>query len=169
MIRIPVHRVPARSCKAKGRAMAMVVAYALVDDVQARLADYFWTLFTGYAVRREHGRAVFMHHDVVGRIAGREVSHENADKLDNRLANLRHVSRSENMLNEADAIRRNRTSCPFRGVSRERRSISKPWRGKVTVAGQIHQTDRFRTPEEARDALGLLRSSLRVRQWPGVA
>jgi hypothetical protein len=165
---IPVHRVPDRSCKAKGREKAVVVAGAIVDDDRGYLAQHFWTLFCGYAVRRSHRNTIFMHHDVVGRVAGMDVSHENADKLDNRRANLRHATRSDNMLNEADAVNRSRRSCPYRGVTRDdrSRSLAKPWRGKVTVHGKIYQTRRFATPEEARDALARLRTDLRIRQMP---
>ena len=169
MIEIPVHRVPNRSCKAKGRAAAVVVGHAIVDDDQARLATHFWTLHSGYASRREAGRTIFMHHDVAGRVVGADVSHENANKLDNRRANLRHLSRSDNMLNEADGRRASSTS-PYRGVTRDDRNrlLTRPWRGKVTVKGRTYQTRRFETAEEARDALAKLRAELRVREMPEV-
>lgn len=172
MILIPVHRVPDRSCKARGRAKACVVAHAIVDDDQAHLAQHFWTLHTGYAGRWEKGRKVFMHHDVVGRCPGTDVSHENANKLDNRRENLRHVTRGDNMRNPNDGPTRALRSNPYRGVTRDDKSrrLARPWRGKVTVSGRIHQTKRFATPEEARDALDELRQelNLRVRQFPEV-
>lgn len=165
MITVPVHRVPGRSCKAKGRAKAKVVAEARIDDGFARLLQYFWTIHDGYAVRGAGGRTIFMHHDVAGRITGLDVSHENGDKLDNRCANLRHVSRSTNMLNPNDPVSRARRSCPYRGVCRDDKSrpLAKPWRGKVTVNGKIHQTARTATAEEARDALRGLRISLGLK------
>jgi hypothetical protein len=118
---IPVHRIPGRSNKAKGRASAVVVAHAIVDDDRADLAGFFWTLSGGYAVRRDGGTS-FMHHCVIGRWPGLDVSHLNANKL--------------------------------------------AWRGKVRVNGRTYQTTRFATPEEARDALAVLRLS--VRQFPEV-
>lgn len=171
MIRIPIHQVPGRSCKAKGRAKALVVAHAMVDDERASLAGHFWTLSTGYAVRFERGHRIFMHHEMIGRIKGLDVSHENANKLDNRRANLRHVSRSENMRNPADGPTAALHSNPYRGVTRDdaSRRLSRPWRGKVTVNGKAYQTRRYATPEEARDALSDLRRSLhvRVQEFPG--
>ncbi len=121
MIKIPVHRVPDRSCKARGRAKATVVAVAIVDDDRADLKAHFWTLHSGYAARREGG-CRFMHHDIIGRKPGMDVSHENANKLDNRRGNLLHLSRSDNMLNPADGPNRSRVSCPYRGVTRDDRS-----------------------------------------------
>lgn len=170
MILVPIHTVPNRSCKAKGRALAEVVAHAIIDDDRADLTSYFWTLHSGYAVRRHAGRTIFMHHDVIGRSSGKDVSHENANKLDNRRDNLVHASRSENVLNESDAPRRNRKSCEYRGVSRDDRSrrLARPWRGKVTVNGKIYQTSRFASAEDARDALRALKERLRVREIPEV-
>jgi hypothetical protein len=170
-MKIPVHRVPNGSCKAKGRNKAVVVAYATIDDDRHDLSRFFWTLHTGYATRFEAGRCIFVHHDVAGRVVGMDVSHENANKLDNRRANLRHVSRSQNMLNDADGGNRTRRSCPYRGVTRDDkgRSLAKPWRGKVMIHGRTYQTPRFATPEEARDALSELRANLRVREFPEAA
>ncbi|HKY51659.1 MAG TPA: HNH endonuclease [Candidatus Limnocylindria bacterium] len=164
---IAVHRIPDRSCKAKGRAKAEVVGHALVDDdMLPDLRRHFWTMHDGYAVRHERGRKVFMHHDVAGRQPGMDVSHENANKLDNRRANLRHVTRGENMRNPADGATVALKSNRYRGVTRDdrSRSLARPWRGKVTVDGRTYQTSRFATPEEARDALEALR--LRVREVP---
>lgn len=166
MVTIPVYRIPNRSCKAKGRSMATVVAEAIVDEQLAHLGSYFWTLHSGYACRHDHGVRIFLHHAVVGRRAGMDVSHENANKLDNRLENLRHVTRSENVLNCADALRSNRKSCQYRGVSRDRKPLQRPWRGKVTVGGKIYQTARYETPEDAHEALVKLRASIRVREFP---
>lgn len=167
-MKIPVHTVPDRSCKAKGRAKSSVVAYATVDAKCAHLAQFFWTLRSGYAARRQGGRCIFMHHDVIGRQPGHDVSHINGNKLDNRSNNLKHATRSENMLNPADGPTSALKSNNYRGVTRDdkRKKLARPWRGKVTVMGKTHQTKRCSTPEEARDALVLLRKSLRVREWP---
>ena len=167
---IDVHRIPGRSCKAKGRRAAVVVAIAVVDDECRDLATYFWTLHSGYAARRERGRTIFMQHDVAGRVGGRDVSHIDGDKLNNRRANLEHATRSENMLNPADGPRVNHKSCSHRGVTRDdqTKALARPWRGKVSVAGRTYQTRRFVTAEEAKAALDDLRRSLglRVREYP---
>lgn len=174
MIRIPVHSVPGRSCKAKGRAKAQIVAWALVDDDMAHLADEFWTLDAdGYARTREQGRNVFMHHRVLAATPGLDVSHVNGRKLDNQRANLEAATRSRNMLNTADPLTAANTS-GFRGVTRDdaSRRLARAWRGKVRVNGKTHQTTRYATALEAARALNDLRhrlgvpEDLRVRQMP---
>lgn len=166
---IPVHRLPyPGTCKAKGRKMAVVVAHAIVDDDLADLANHFWTLMDGYAITSIGGKRVLMHHLVVGRMQGMDVSHENTNRLDNRRNNLKVCSRSVNMLNPADGPRKSNKSCGLRGVTRDDsgRRLAKPWRGKVTVKGRTYQTTRFATAEEAADALARLREDLRVREYP---
>jgi HNH endonuclease len=83
-----------------------VVAYAKVDETDhERLSRFRWYLTpNGYAVRyaRVRGRrtSIFMHREVVGLPQGggheRVAHHLNADRLDNRSANLRIVSSREN-------------------------------------------------------------------------
>lgn len=41
-----------------------------------------------------------MHHLVLGKKDGYEIDHINGNKLDNRLCNLRHVTRSQNNMNK---------------------------------------------------------------------
>ena len=168
---IPVHKMPGRTNKTRARVRAPVVAHAVVDEDMAHLAVEFWSISgDGYAKTYHKGKLLFMHHAVVGRKPGRDVSHENADKLDNRRRNLRHASRSDNVLNPHDQRRRSRLSCPYRGVTRDdqRRKLTRPWRGKVVLDGRTHQTQRFATPEEAAIALNALRASLdlRVQEFP---
>lgn len=170
---IPVHKLPyPGACKAKGRSLAVVVAHAIVDDDCAHLAEYFWTLSKdGYAVTGMGGRRIFMHHAVIGCRRPGDVSHENTNRLDNQRENLRHCTRSENMLNPADGPNAANRSSGIRGVTRDDkgRHLSKPWRGKVTVKGKTYQTVRFATAEEAAAALDELRRKLRVREFPTVA
>jgi hypothetical protein len=162
-MKIPVHKYPARPGGKWDRSTAVVVAFALVDDDTAVLASEFWTLSRwGYARTTRGGRSVFMHHAVIGRRPGLDVSHENANKLDNRRGNLRHATRSENLLNPADGPTRALRSNGFRGVSRDDRShaLARPWRGKVQIKGKSYQTARFSAPEEAAAALAELRGKL---------
>lgn len=165
---IPVHRVPRGLCKGAGRARAAVVAQAIVDDDMGQLLAEFWTLSSGYASTFRGGRRVFLHHVVAGRRPGLDVSHENANKLDCRRANLVHATRSDNMLNPADGAFASNASCGLRGVTRDDRGrkLAKPWRGKVQVAGKTHQTARYATAVEAAAALAELRRTLRVREFP---
>jgi len=83
---------------------------ALVDD-----SDYEWlaqrkwsyqkgSKYTGYAVRTDYSaerpKTLSMHGEIVKPAAGLEVDHINHDGLDNRRANLRAVTHSENMRNQ---------------------------------------------------------------------
>ena len=69
-----------------------VVGHTLIDDADARLADFTWRLGrTGYAVRWRDGGTIYLHREVLGleRGDGLEADHVNRDRLDNRRANLR--------------------------------------------------------------------------------
>jgi len=82
-----------------------VVAYALVDDADYDLVGaYTWCRGTnGYAqTGGSHSRLQRMHVVIMGRKEGYEIDHINRDKLDNRRANLRFVTRSQNNLNRKE-------------------------------------------------------------------
>jgi hypothetical protein len=133
----------------------------LVDDDLAHLSNYFWTLAKGgYAARHVGGRIVFMHHDVAGRMPGRDVSHENADKLDNRRSNLRHVTRGVNVLNPSDGPRRDNL-CGVRGVSYDP-TCRRHWFGRFKLDSVTYRVGGFFTPEEAGVALEAQRARVRV-------
>lgn len=87
-----------------------VIAYTLVDaDLYPELARWRWSLGdTGYVVRSIQipgGRQqkLRLHRVVMGCTTGDglEVDHINRDRLDNRRANLRFVTRQENIRNGA--------------------------------------------------------------------
>ena len=166
---IPVHHILGASNKRRGRSIAIVIGYAIVDEDMGHLSNEFWTVTSnGYARTHRGGKSLFMHHAIIGKREGFDVSHENANTLDNRRSNLMHCSRSDNMLNPADGARRSNKSCFIRGISRDDlgRNLAKPWRGKVSVLGKTYQTRRYATPEEAAVALDHLRADLRVREFP---
>jgi hypothetical protein len=175
-MRISVYRINGRSNKARARARAERVAWALVDDDMdlGEYADAFWTISgDGYAKTHRAGRNVFLHHVVIGRRPRLDVCHLNGDKLDCRRENLKHGTRSENMLTAADGPTAANTS-GFRGVTRDDRDrvLARPWRGKVQIAGRTHQTRRYATAADAAGALNRLRRSLgvtedeRVQEFP---
>jgi hypothetical protein len=75
---------------------------------------------------------------------GMEVDHINRDTLDNRRANLRLVTKTQNMRNRG----LNRTSSTgFKGVCRGHHG--KGWRAYVGVCGRTLELGNYATPEQA--------------------
>lgn len=83
---------------------------ALVDDsdhewlAQKKWCYYKSSQYTGYAVSSDcsggRRKLLYMHREIVKPGTGLEVDHINHDGLDNRRANLRAVTHSENLLNQ---------------------------------------------------------------------
>lgn len=137
-----------------------VRAYALVDaDDAERFGGYRWCLASmGYARRtvRVEGRsvAVYLHREIAGATAGQDVDHINRDRLDCRRANLRLVTRGENLQN---VTARPGTS-EHRGVSWH--AGTQRWRACVKAAGRQHHLGLFDSEEEAAAAARLARARL---------
>lgn len=75
------------------------------------------------------------------------IDHKNGDKSDNRLANLREATKSQNAMNSA---RHSRNRSGFKGVSPSRNG--KRWMGFIRVCGKNHNLGTFDTPEQAHAA-----------------
>lgn len=82
-----------------------VMAHTIVDPDFHWLRKWTWNISTtGYAKRTVwSGKTtiVWMHRVITDCPEGLEVDHINRVRLDNRLANLRNVTRSENLLNKS--------------------------------------------------------------------
>lgn len=89
---------------------------ALVDDIDyINLANRKWYVSTwGYAIRKENGQTVTMHIEIMGRQKGKEIDHRNGDKLDNRRANLRFVTATQNLQSRRKF---NNNTSGYRGVT----------------------------------------------------
>jgi hypothetical protein len=115
--------------------------YAIVDiDDYERLAKYKWHLCdngcSSYAFRWSGGtrKRVWMHREVVDIPEGLVCDHINHNSLDNRKANVRPATVSQNTCN---ARKRTKTSSPYRGVNRDARSNR--CRARIELNGrQIH-------------------------------
>lgn len=126
---------------------------ALVDEADAaRLSGHAWyredRAHTSYACRQARvGRKVvkvYLHREVLGLAhPSQQADHANGDGLDNRRANLRPATRSENMANRRAAAR----DIPYRGVYRSRRG--RPYRAQITAAGRVRHLGQFDSPEVA--------------------
>lgn len=132
---------------------------ALVDaDMVAELSKHSWRLHSnGYAVAG--AKNIRMHRLVLSAPAGVAVDHINRDRLDNRRANLRLATASENQANSG-----NRTQ--WRGVY----ANAGKFEAKIKEGGKLSYLGRFDTPEEAArrydDAAALLFGPFAVLNYP---
>ena len=106
----------------------------VVDDEDADLALlHWWIEQRGYARRREAKKTVYLHRLIAERIFGplgtMQADHINRDARDNRRANLRLATHSENMVNAKK--RRDAKTSRFKGVSWFK--PSKSWRAHINV------------------------------------
>ncbi len=104
--------------------------FAYVDAADYEwLSQYRWSLYGGYAGRRENGKTIFMHREIMRPPKGMVVDHIDANKLNNCRVNMRNCTRQENGCNRAKWIG---TSSRFKGVCRDKRS------GKYRVLTKFH-------------------------------
>lgn len=76
-----------------------------------------------------------------------DIDHINGIKHDNRLENLRHVSRAHNLQNVFKP--RKHSKLQVQGVRFDERSHSKPYRARITANGKCIELGRFETLSEA--------------------
>lgn len=87
--------------------------YAIVDDADYEwLSASKWCFNMGYAYRRKKTVPTYMHREIMSPPPGMQVDHINGDGLDNRRANLRICTQTQNLRNN----RRRRAKSGFKGV-----------------------------------------------------
>ena len=126
----------------------------LIDDEDADLVRrYRWFCNGRYACTsiggRPNRRTLYLHRLIMNAPEGLEVDHINFDKLDNRRANLRLVTRSQNEQNRPAARRGSGTG--IRGVYAYKGG-GKPYRACVMVNGKTISLGLHKTIEEADQA-----------------
>lgn len=122
-----------------------------LDDVM----PWRWRLTTdGYACRTSREGEIFMHRQLLGLKVGSPLQgdHINRDRLDNRRANLRIVTRWENTQNQRPIGRTSR----FRGVSRSMNGCR--WRARVWIKGVAHHLGHFVDEQDAARAAAAFRA-----------
>lgn len=140
-------------------------AYAIIDAADAEwVSQWRWHLNDGYARRTEwipggRFRAFKLHRELLGLTPddAAEVDHINRDTLDNRRANLRKATHSGNMQNTSSHAD---TSSRYRGVSWNKGR--RRWQAYLSVGGRKVTIGRYRTEEEAHEAV----SAARLRLMP---
>ena len=138
---------------------------ALVDDEDYEsLIKHSWCLSkcsnTNYAIRgvTENGkhRSILMHREIMRPPPGLIVDHINGDGLDNRKANLRLVTESQNHYNQKKQSRP--TSSAYKGVYWHKRD--KVWMVRIQSTGTYHYIGSFKSEREA--ALAYNRAAIRL-------
>lgn len=123
--------------------------FAMVDaEDYARVMRYSWYAEQHYglwyAMRKEGGRTVRMHREIMGAPGGKVVDHINHDGLDNRRCNLRVCTHRENIRNQRG--QRGRSS-RYKGVSLDGR-LGK-WRAQLWHEGRHHYLGVYASEVEA--------------------
>lgn len=128
--------------------------YALIDQGDHdRVSRHKWcaavhSAHYWYAWTKIDGKMVSMHRFVLK--LGRKrswVDHVNGNGLDNRRANLRLCTPSQNQHNKS--ARRVKKSCRYKGVSRYAQARGKMWRASLMCKGHAFHLGSFGTPKEA--------------------
>lgn len=123
---------------------------ALVDSISvSALGAFNWHVTSGgYAAKscsRSRGaRKVYMHRFLMPSAGEHHIDHVNGDKLDNRLANLRVATCSENLMNAGPRLH----SSKFKGVHMGPFG----WVAQVRVNGKTRHLGLFDTEESAATA-----------------
>lgn len=138
--------------------------WALVDDEDyPRVSKRKWGMSPQqqYAYRkdvayREHDGTsyyvmVTMHRFLMAAPDGKDVDHINGNRLDNRRANLRLCTRSENLCNRPalDVYMGNRPSSQYKGVTSCPQNKTNPWRANISVNNVATYLGCFPTEEDA--------------------
>ena len=130
--------------------------FATIDDEDAERVGHYkcWELVRTrragvfYACARPksggvRGAMVLMHRLVVNYAGPLDVDHINGDGLDNRRANLRVATRSQNLANG----RKRKSASGFKGVCAD--SDGRHWKGQITVGGRNKYLGYFSSAREA--------------------
>lgn len=133
------------------RTIPLTQGKAAVVDAEdfESLSRYKWAYHSnGYAYRseRKNGKtvSVLMHRVVAGTPDDLITDHINGDKLDNRRANLRACTYTQNLGNAS--LRSNNTT-GYKGVTWDKSRGR--WRARVNVDGREYHLGRFETRDEA--------------------
>lgn len=114
-------------------------SYAYVDAADFdRLNQRNWHLHNGYAARREKGKTVYLHREIMQPPPGMVVDHKNHNRLDDTRVNLEICTQQENLRNSA---KRSGTASRFRGLYFEKR-IGK-WCARIKFQGQYRYLGSF--------------------------
>ena len=118
--------------------------HAIVDDGDFEWLDQWnWYFNKGYAARkpsRNGGKRgmIYMHRIINKTPDGIDTDHRNLDRLDNRRANLRNVTKSQNQMNKSKGLG---CSSRFKGVCWDKRTSK--WMANIRRDGKQANLGRF--------------------------
>ncbi len=92
----------------------------------------------------------------------KELDHINGNKLDNRISNLREVTRSENVNNNLKPLKHNK--CGFRGVSYYGEGV---YKAQIRYENNYRSLGLFKTAEEAHSAYLKAKKELHLSTFYG--
>lgn len=125
---------------------------AIIDTADvAMVRNIRWRAWVGshghaYAIGYISGKQVFMHRLLLSAERGQFVDHADGDGLNNRRANIRICTASQNMANKA-VCRRNKLRA--KGVSIDSHARCRPYRASIKPNGKTIHLGRYATVEEA--------------------
>jgi hypothetical protein len=143
--------IPARMTREGGVCPAFQIDECFAEEV----GKLKWTPHgSGYFVSRVNGKRVTLHRYIwllhTGEWPKMEIDHINRDSLDNRIANLRDVSHSDNMKNRPPMLGvpiKKKSGFPTGVYCQPNRRL--PYYAYIWVNGKQKRLGRFLTPEEA--------------------
>jgi hypothetical protein len=114
-----------------------------------------------YAIGYVGGKTVYMHRLITNAPKGMDVDHINHDSLDNRRANLRVCSHSENLLNRGPSCVNKNGAMGVVKVTRNKKYTY--WEARITVNGKRVYLGTFKNPNDAAAAYKNGRAKLGVQ------
>lgn len=124
--------------------------FAIVDSEDFDfISQWNWRLSIGYAVRQIYKKGskvvtILMHREINKTPTGFVTDHINGNKLDNRKANLRTCTDSQNLAN------RDKTSLNKSGYKGVRfHKVDRKWRAQIKVKGKQSHLGNFLSPVDA--------------------
>lgn len=112
------------------------IRFALVDDdVYEELIKHNWRCSnSGHVIRKEKGKIILMHREILGAKDGMEVDHINGFGTDNQRVNLRECTHHQNMMNRRPHRTKNGVvpASMYKGVQSDK-GRPKPWCARISV------------------------------------
>jgi hypothetical protein len=125
--------------------------------------QYRWSAAkTGYVYRSTSKGTERLHRFILGAMPGEVVDHADRNPLNNTRENIRIATVSNNRANSKKMVRKGNPLCRFKGVTKKKLRISKPWQAYICQNGMTMYLGVFATAIQAaraydRAAVGLFK------------